>query len=123
MKALFGKTIDMLSDLVGARSQRHDVLASNVANIDTPGYEPKDVDFQNLLGSMQGKGIRMAKTNGKHFPASTPGGSLEIVKTGDRVDMDREMVTIAENHLMHNASIEMLARKLRGLQSVLKETR
>jgi len=123
MKALFGKAIDMLSDLVGARSQRHDVLASNVANIDTPGYEPKDVDFQNLLGSMQGKGIRMAKTNGKHFPASTPGGSLEIVKTGDRVDMDREMVTIAENHLMHNASIEMLARKLRGLQTVLKETR
>ena len=123
MKALFGKTIDMLSDLVGARSQRHEVLASNVTNIDTPGYEPKDVDFQNLIGSMQGKGIRMAKTNGKHFPASTPGGSLEIVKTGDRVDMDREMVTIAENHLMHNASIEMLARKLRGLQTVLKETR
>lgn len=123
MKALFGKTIDMLSNLVGARSQRHEVLASNVANIDTPGYEPKDADFQNLLNSMQGKGIRMAKTNGKHFPASTPGGSLEIVKTGDRVDMDREMVSIAENHLMHNASIEMLARKLRGLQSVLKETR
>ena len=76
MKALFGKTIDILSDLVGARSQRHEVLASNVTNIDTPGYEPKDVDFQNLLGSMQGKGIRMARTNGKHFPASTPGGNL-----------------------------------------------
>ena len=123
MKALFGKTIDILSDLVGARAQRHEVLASNVSNIDTPGYEPKDVDFQNLLGSMQGKGIRMARTNGKHFPASTPGGNLEIVKTGDRVDMDREMVTIAENHLMHNSAIEMLARKLRGLQTVLKETR
>ncbi len=123
MKALFGKTIDLLSDLIGARSQRHEVLASNVTNIDTPGYEPKDVDFQNLLGSMQGKGIRMARTNGKHLPASTSGGNLEIVKTTDRVDLDREMVTIAENHLMHNASIEMLARKLRGLQSVLKETR
>ena len=123
MKALFGKTIDLLSDLIGARSQRHEVLASNVTNIDTPGYEPKDVDFQNLISSLQGKGIRMAKTNGKHFPAATPGGSLEIVKTADRVDLDREMVSIAENHLMHNASIEMLARKLRGLQSVLKETR
>jgi flagellar basal-body rod protein FlgB len=123
MKAFFGKTIDILSDLVGARSQRHEVLASNVTNIDTPGYEPKDVDFQNLLGSMQGKGIRMAKTNGKHFPASTPGGSLEIVKTGDRVDMDREMVSIAENHMMHNAAIEMLARKFRGLQNVLRETK
>jgi flagellar basal-body rod protein FlgB len=123
MKALFGKTIDILSDLVGVRSQRHEVLASNVSNIDTPGYEPKDVDFQNLLDSMQGKGIRMTRTNGKHFPASTPGGSLEIVKTGDRVDMDREMVSIAENHLMHNASIEMLARKLRGLQNVLRETK
>jgi flagellar basal-body rod protein FlgB len=123
MKALFSKTFDMLSDLVGARSQRHEVLASNVSNIDTPGYEPKDVDFQNLLGSMQGKAIRMARTNGKHLPASTPGGNLEIVKTGDRVDMDREMVSISENHLMHNAAIEMLARKFRGLQTVLKETR
>ena len=123
MKALFSKTFDMLSDLIGARAQRHDVLASNVSNIDTPGYEPKDVDFQNLLGSMQGKAIRMARTNGKHFPASTPGGNLEIVKTGDRVDMDREMVSISENHLMHNSAIEMLARKFRGLQTVLKETR
>jgi len=123
MKALFTKTIDILSDLVGARSQRNEVLASNVTNIDTPGYEPKDVDFQNLLGSMQGKSIRMARTNGKHFPASTPGGNLEIVTTGDRVNMDREMVSIAENHLMHNAAIEMLARKFRGLQTVLKETR
>ncbi len=123
MKALFGKTIDILSDLVGARSQRHEVLASNVSNIDTPGYEPKDVDFQSLLGSMQGKGIRMARTNGKHFPASTPGGNLEIVQTGDRVDMDREMVSIAENHLMHNSAIEMLARKFRGLQNVLREAK
>jgi flagellar basal-body rod protein FlgB len=123
MNALFGKTIDLLSDLIGARSQRHEILASNVSNIDTPGYEPKDVDFQNLLGSMQGKGIRMARTNGKHFPASTAGGNLEIVKTGDRVDMDREMVSIAENHLMHNSAIEMLARKFRGLQNVLRETK
>ncbi len=53
MDVLFGKTINMLSDIVGARSQRHQVLASNVANIDTRGYEPKDVDFENLNASMQ----------------------------------------------------------------------
>ena len=123
MKALFSKTIDMLSDLVGARSQRHQVLASNVSNIDTPGYEPKDVDFENLLASMQGNGIRMARTNGKHFPAATPGGSLSVVRTGDKVDIDHEMVSLAENHLMHNAAVEMLARKFRGIQSALKEIR
>ncbi|MCK7515786.1 MAG: flagellar basal body protein [Desulfobacterales bacterium] len=72
MNGLFSKTIGVLSDLVGARSQRHQVLASNVSNIDTPGYEPKDVDFENLIASMQGKGIRMARTNGKHLPAATP---------------------------------------------------
>ena len=73
MNGLFSKTIGMLSDLVGARSQRHQVLASNVSNIDTPGYEPKDVDFQNLVESMQGKAVRMARTNRKHLPASTSG--------------------------------------------------
>jgi len=123
MTSLFSKTIGMLSDLVGARSQRHQVLASNISNIDTPGYEPKDVDFENLIASMQGKGIRMARTNGKHLPAATPGGNLSVTKTGDRVDMDREMVSIAENHLMHNAAVEMLARKFRGLQSVIREAK
>jgi flagellar basal-body rod protein FlgB len=123
MNALFSKTIGILSDLIGARSQRHQVLVSNVSNIDTPGYEPKDVDFENLLASMRGKGIRMARTNGKHLPAAAPGGSLFVVRTGDKVDMDREMVSIAENHLMHNAAVEMLARKFRGLQNVLRETR
>jgi flagellar basal-body rod protein FlgB len=37
--------------------------------------------------------------------------------------MDREMVSIAENHLMHNAAVEMLARKFRGLQNVIREGR
>jgi flagellar basal-body rod protein FlgB len=124
MNGLFSKTIGVLSDLVGARSQRHQVLASNVSNIDTPGYEPKDVDFQNLVESMQGKAVRMARTNRKHLPASAPGGAgLSVVTTGDRVDMDKQMVSIAENHLMHNAAIEMLARKFRGLQNVLREGR
>jgi flagellar basal-body rod protein FlgB len=123
MKALFSKTIGMLSDIVGARSQRHEILSSNISNIDTPGYEPKDVDFRNLMASMQGKGMRMARTNGKHLPAGTQGGSLSVVTTGDKVNMDREMVSIAENHLMHNAAVEMLARKFRGIQNVLRETR
>jgi len=123
MNILFSKTIGMLSDLVGARSQRHQVLASNVSNIDTPGYEPKDVDFQNLIDSMQQKGVRMVRTHGKHLPVQTQGGDLSVVRTGDQVSLDREMVSIAENHLMHNAAVEMLARKFRGLQSVLRETK
>jgi flagellar basal-body rod protein FlgB len=123
MNILFSKTIGMLSDLVGARSQRHQVLASNVSNIDTPGYEPNDVDFQNLIDSMQQKGVRMARTHGKHLPVQTQGGDLSVVRTGDQVSLDKEMVSIAENHLMHNAAVEMLARKFRGLQSVLRETK
>lgn len=123
MNILFSKTIGMLSDLVGARSQRHQVLASNVSNIDTPGYEPKDVDFQNLIDSMQQKGVRMARTHGKHLPVQTQGVDLSVVRTGDQVSLDKEMVSIAENHLMHNAAVEMLARKFRGLQSVLRETK
>jgi flagellar basal-body rod protein FlgB len=123
MNSLFSKTVGMLSDLVGARSQRHQVLASNVSNIDTPGYEPKDVDFQNLIASMQQKGVRVARTHGKHLPAQTPGGNLSVVRTGDQVSLDKEMVSIAENHLMHNAAVEMLARKFKGLQSVLREAK
>jgi len=70
---------------------------------------------------MQGKGVRLARTHGKHLPARTAGGSLSVVRTGEQVSLDKEMVSIAENHLMHNAAVEMLARKFRKLQIVLRE--
>ncbi len=113
MDALFGKTIEMLSAILDFRSERHKVIASNIANIDTPNYRPKDIVFKEELKDLIGNkdGIRIDKAD------------FEVINSGERVNLDIEMAKLAENNLMHNLTVELLARKFRGLNTVLKETK
>jgi len=114
MDALFGKTIEMLSAVLDFRSERHKVIASNIANIDTPDYRPKDIVFKEELEAIigNGTGITMARTREKHLsersnPVDRAG--FEVVDSGERVDLDSEMAKLTENNLMHNLTVELLA--------------
>ena len=49
MKALFNKTIALLSAALSVRAERQGVIAANIANIDTPGFRPGDISFQDAL--------------------------------------------------------------------------
>jgi flagellar basal-body rod protein FlgB len=125
MKALFGKTFDMLSSVLDFRSARHKVIAANVANLDTPDYRPSDIKFQDALQAY-GAGastLPVTRTDPRHLPVAGNTSNYEVQETGERVALDAEMVNVAENQLMYNLNIELLARKFRGLNTVLKETR
>jgi flagellar basal-body rod protein FlgB len=129
MDALFGETIEMLSAILDFRSERHKVIASNIANIDTPNYRPKDIivfkeELKALIGN--GTGITMARSREKHLSElsiSRDKADFEVVDIGESVDLDSEMAKLAENNLMHNLAVELLARKFRGLNTVLRETK
>lgn len=113
MDALFGKTIEMLSAILDFRSERHKVIASNIANIDTPNYRPKDIVFKEELKALisNDDGVRIDKAD------------FEVIDSGERVNLDSEMAKLAENNLMHNLTVELLARKFRGLNTVLREAK
>ena len=113
MDALFGKTIEMLSAVLDFRSERHKVIVSNIANIDTPDYRPKDIVFKEELKALihNKDEVRIDKA------------AFEVIDSGERVNLDSEMAKLAENNLMHNLTIELLARKFRGLNTVLKEAK
>jgi flagellar basal-body rod protein FlgB len=129
MDALFGETIEMLSAILDFRSERHKVIASNIANIDTPNYRPKDIivfkeELKALIGN--GTGITMARSREKHLSElsiSRDKADFEVVDIEESVDLDSEMAKLAENNLMHNLAVELLARKFRGLNTVLRETK
>lgn len=127
MNRLFSKTIDTLGSLLDFRSERHKVLASNIANIDTPGYQPKDVVFKDELQGFLGDGLKVTPvtTNKAHIGPSSRSGKIEteVVDSGDKVSLDKEMMNLAENHLMYNMTVELLARKFKGLISVLQEVK
>lgn len=127
MDALFGKTIDMLSAVLDFRSERHKVITSNIANIDTPNYRPKDITFREELKDLFENGEGTPSTgNGEgrliRRPIEDEIG-VEVVDAGDKVDLDTEMAKLAENNLMYNLAVELLARKFKGLNTVLKEAK
>jgi len=120
---LFDRTINRLSALADFRAQRHKVIVSNIINIDVADYESKELNFSQELGTALDKKVGLAKTDPRHLPATTESGNQDVVATGERVKLDKEMGNLAENQLMYNLSIELLARKFRGLTTVLKEAR
>ena len=124
MDVLFNKTIDVLSGMLDYRTKRHKVIVSNVTNLDTPDFKPSDMTFKSELGK---KGeLTMATTDPGHIlPGKGSAGPIqyEIKTSRESGKIDTEMANLAENHLMYNMTVEMLARKFKGLNTVLKETR
>lgn len=126
---LFGKTYQILSTMLDYRSERHKLITSNVVNIDTPDYTPRDLVFKDeLKAALEAQRLRksISRTDKRHLPAATMKVDLdqaEVVTTGDKVNLDREMVNLAENQLMQNLTVELLARKFRGWHGFFTEVK
>lgn len=128
MPPLFSKTVEVLSEMLTYRSKRHQVILSNITNIDTPGYKPADLKFNKTLQNaiVVNDNLQMIKTNDQHILKGKDGndsGTYEISSSEEGVKVDQEMANMAENQLMYNLTIELLARKFRGLQNVLKDAK
>lgn len=132
---LFDRTMLLLSRTLDFRSARHEVLASNIANADTPGYVGVDLVFEEALkkASLEGRGGRFARTHPKHLPEGfspssvvgriEPTGNPFIGMDRNSVNVEQEMVRLAENTLLYEAAIQMLTQKLRGLKEAIREGR
>ena len=112
------------------RAKRTEVLASNIANVNTPGYKARDFDFHKTLKlatSQQSGGIQ--RTHSAHFSTSSGGVpvQLQYIKpfqtgTGDgnTVDLPSQQVAFAENALEYQMSLRFLDGKIKGLLSAIK---
>ena len=125
MEALFDKTYKMLSSMLDYRSARQKVISSNVANIDTPDFKPKDLKFPEALKSaLDSSSVDLSRTHPQHIPVGKPDSAkFTTIETGEKTSLDMEMMNVAENNLNYNLTVELLARKFKGIQNVLKETR
>jgi len=136
---LFGGTHTLLSASMRLRAMRHEVLAANIANADTPDYHPRDLKFDGVLQAIaRERGQSSSVQNGRLLLVSShpwhlrPGGSNSLVTQElegegkldqNRVDIDYEMTQVAENALLHEASVTLLSRKMGGLRYAISEGR
>jgi len=125
MKALFDKTFDRIAFMLDYRSERQKILTANVANMDSVDYEPKDLVFASHLESAMKRpsGLPLTRTDPGHLPAgpALSRNDLEVVPMGDTVVLDEAMMKLTENQLQYNTEIEMLGRKFRIVNNVLRE--
>lgn len=110
------------------RSERAEVLASNIANADTPGYKAKDINFADALANAQNKQhYRMAQTHEKHFDLSINLNSSEQYRNpyqpdtgdGNSVDVQVERNKFMENSMEYQTSLQFLNSRFRGLKKAL----
>lgn len=131
--SLFDRTIGLLSRALDFRSTNHHVIAGNLANIDTPGYRPKELTFDEELKRAAGKeeSLGLRRTDPRHLgdaPTDHPGGfALETVDMGatdsDQLNLDAEMAKMMQNNLLYDASTRLLARKFQALRMVIDSGR
>lgn len=132
---LMGKTARLLAHALDYRAKRHGVIAGNLANIDTPGYKPKDIDFDDALKeALHEPAIKLRITHPAHMPVGSAGnqrGTAEFpmreipkgAQSDSQVDLDREMTKMAKNNLMYEATVRMLSKKFDELKAVIEEGR
>ena len=126
------KNFEVYSKALDLRSQRHQVLASNIANADTPNYKARDFDFsaamQNALGGKAVGGVLpMHMTARGHLDGSGGHGipSLQYrtehqsAVDGNTVNMDVERTQIADNALQYQVLTQLISNKFQGLRSAM----
>jgi flagellar basal-body rod protein FlgB len=110
-----------LQQAMGRTTKRHSMLTANLANVNTPGYKRKDVDFNILLDEqMKAKPRRQELLDRAAQRASD---RSSILSNGNNVDLEREILSLAETELRYQTLADMTARYFSGLKNVIREGR
>jgi len=112
------------------RSRRSEILANNIANADTPGFEAKDLDFRSILEGETTEQLPMATSSSSHvhsqaMPIEGMGGLLYRISKqpsldGNTVDSQVETAEFTKNALQFQATTTFLNSKIRGILSAIK---
>ena len=132
-----GTSTAMLEKMLAFTEARNKVIATNIANATTPGYRAKQVDpaaFQAALRDAaarrkaDGGGFEIAANDQVEVDAA---GMLKVKPTeeptenllfhdGTNARIERQMATLAENTMMHNAAVDLLRSKFEGLSKAIR---
>lgn len=113
------------------RGRRTEVLSSNIANADTPGFKARDMDFHAMMRSADSglKSTHLQRTHGNHIGSSRNDIQNDELKyripnqpslDGNTVDINVEKAEFSENAIQYMASLRFLTGKINGLQLALK---
>lgn len=133
MNILFGPTIQFLQKVADYRVARQEVVASNIANTETPGYISREVPFAAYLSRAEsGASAEPRATHPRHIGGSAGGSGpipppLESERDAVRVDgnnviLEKEMTKSAENTVGYMTAMTLIARKMRSIRTAIDDS-
>ena len=135
MPISFDSYLGALDDSLLLRSKRSEILASNLANADTPGYKARDFDFKAAISDAMGTAsefkkdsLKMAATNAGHIQTSGKGFSPEILYRNpyqpslddNTVETGVEKTEFSKNSIYYEANLRFLTGKFQALSKAIK---
>jgi flagellar basal-body rod protein FlgB len=108
--------VGFLEKALNVRSFYHKVLATNMANVETPGYKEKDIDFRAELDSSLGSTRNIAVQE----KTDADGGTAA---DGNTVNMETQIVKLTENSMMFSAFVQLINKKFSMMRYVINEGR
>jgi flagellar basal-body rod protein FlgB len=119
--------VNVLSTSLDAASKRNDIIANNIANVDTPNYKRKDISFETeLKNAFANASEDTVDARVKNLNLSSMGqnvytdySELSYRSDGNNVDIDTENAILAENQIKYNGLMELLNKDFDFLKSVM----
>ena len=122
--------INFYEQVLSLRAQRQQLLASNIANADTPNYKAVDIDFNSAMQAalQQVNPAELKLTSLSHLPNTGTIGNADIKERaskqnsldGNTVDMDIERAQFTENALQYEAAITLINNHFKNIASVIQ---
>lgn len=136
--------LDFHSKALVLRAERQRVIASNIANADTPGYVARDLNFKDAMNAASSGGLSASSssaqgsgtngmTNARHIPLSggtigTLGGASNLAYTaqtqpsldGNSVDLDRERANFVDNSVRYEATLRFINGQSKTILSAIQ---
>jgi flagellar basal-body rod protein FlgB len=126
------ETTRILSKVLDFRSAKQQVISENIANVDTPGFSPKDLKFdQELQRALEKTDLSLNTTNSAHFSGPVPADGhrypVEILASPENgtgeFNIDAEMAKMMTNNLLYEATTKLISKKLNGLKTAIEGLR
>ena len=123
--------LDKIGRGLDASWTKNEVISSNIANIDTPGYKRKKAEFGDLLNA-QLSSSSLNLTNARHIPAtknqvngvtiSTDTSTFNMRTDENNVNIDTEMSDLSKNSIYYNVLTQRATGEISKLESVIRDS-
>ena len=128
MPVNFDKAFGVHDNALLLFERRTQLISENIANVDTPGYKARDINFDQVLQNQRNESVKLQASHSGHINTAQSAFSENIefrqveqsAADGNTVDLQKEKAAFAENAVRYQTTLQFLSRKISGLKTAFR---